>query len=230
MINKRMNWTEFNFNYEFSPSPIPIPLYQQIFLIHFMTYWMCTTITGIIDWFYLDKMHVNWSRYHRAIICSGLNQLLITLPVLYVLDNHINNSIVSIDKWNIYFVNLFLLINLSNGFFYFTHRLLHVGWLFRMIHYKHHEFTEPIGCATLYAHPIEHLFANVLSFVVPILMVGATSNTILFIAFGGTLISIQAHINYPIFPSVNRHLIHHKYFKCNYGFGGYLDKIFHTFR
>ena len=46
--------------------------------------------------------------------------------------------------------------------FYYIHRLGHVPALYKRVHKKHHKFTAPIAPSAEYAHPIEHLLANVL--------------------------------------------------------------------
>ncbi len=79
----------------------------------------------------------------------------------------------------------------------------------------------------------------------------------LFLLVAGTFISVLAHSEYQIIPTLidifylsidkqsrplgsnteeyikniygnNDHLAHHKYFNCNYGFGSYLDKLLGT--
>ncbi len=202
-----------------------------LFLLHFVTYWTVSLLFLIVDWFYLNKSHINWKKYPKAIKVSLLNQLTISLPTIYLFDDLINDSIdLTSNSWFLYGVKIFIILNLSNIFFYISHRLLHTKWFFNKIHYKHHEFIDPIACATLYAHPIEHLFSNVLSFVIPIILVGTTFNTILCLLFAGTVISMIAHIKYKILPITNGHLVHHKLFKYNYGFGDYLDKLFGTYK
>lgn len=42
--------------------------------------------------------------------------------------------------------------------FYWTHRLLHVPWLYSRIHKKHHEYHGTIGFAAEYAHFVKILF------------------------------------------------------------------------
>ena len=42
----------------------------------------------------------------------------------------------------------------------------------------------------------------------------------------GTIVSVLAHVKY-IFLK-NDHLLHHKLYKYNFVFGGYMDKIFGT--
>lgn len=45
--------------------------------------------------------------------------------------------------------------------FYYSHRILHYKFLYK-IHKMHHEYQTPIGISALYCHPIEHVVSNLI--------------------------------------------------------------------
>jgi sterol desaturase/sphingolipid hydroxylase (fatty acid hydroxylase superfamily) len=203
-----------------------------LYIAHMFVYWGFSAIFYIVDLFALDKYHNNWKKYKKAAIDSFCNQLFIGLPTLYLLNDNINNAIIKSENDTFFttLIKIFFIANLSNIFFYILHYLLHFKFLYNLIHYKHHEFIETIAVAAVYAHPIEYLFANVLAFVVPFIMIGTNFPTAFCLISIGTFVTLMAHCNYNLFGIKNAHLIHHKLFLCNYGFGEYLDKMFGTYR
>ena len=72
---------------------------------------------------------------------------------------------------NVLLFGLALLVNETG--FYTVHRLLHMPFLYRTIHKKHHEFIGSMSFAAEYSHPLEDLVAAVLPtvgiFLVPFL-------------------------------------------------------------
>ena len=57
--------------------------------------------------------------------------------------------------------------------FTISHRTIHIPFLYRHIHRKHHEHKITIGLASTYAHPVEFFFGNVLPFAAGSLMLGS---------------------------------------------------------
>lgn len=57
--------------------------------------------------------------------------------------------------------------------FYSTHRLLHTKLFYKRFHKIHHEWTASISIIALYAHPVEHLFVNLLSVFGGVFITGA---------------------------------------------------------
>ena len=58
-------------------------------------------------------------------------------------------------------VHLACCIVVSEILFYAGHCLLHFPWMFAHIHYVHHLWASPIAIASIYAHPVEFLLANI---------------------------------------------------------------------
>ncbi|XP_013413815.1 fatty acid hydroxylase domain-containing protein 2-like [Lingula anatina] len=115
-------------------------------------------------------------------------------------------------------------------FFYYSHRTFHHPRIYRLIHKRHHEWTAPIGIIALYAHPIEHIFSNMLPvFMGPTIMGShmATSYLWLVLALLSTTVS---HCGYhlPFLPSPEAHDFHHFKFTNNFGVLGVLDRLHGT--
>ena len=202
------------------------------FMVHMIIYWSSSGLFYILDCYYMDKDHSNWDKYPVAAKTSLINQMFISFPILYGLRDHIEKAIInsSNDSNMMIGIKLLLIINLANLLFYSFHRILHIKLFYNKIHYRHHEFVEPVAVAALYAHPIEHITANTLSFLLPFILIGSTYNIMLILLGGASLITVLSHTNHNKFlPTFNDHIIHHKLFRYNYGFGGYIDRIFNTY-
>ncbi len=61
---------------------------------------------------------------------------------------------------------------LQDFFFYASHKLLHHPKLYGLIHKQHHEYNRTIGLSSVYTHPIEFIFGNMIPFIIPILLLG----------------------------------------------------------
>jgi len=112
--------------------------------------------------------------------------------------------------------------------FYWTHRLMHQGSLYKWIHKKHHRFTAPTSLAAVYAHPIEFLVGNFAGVALGPALTGCHPSVgvvwYCLTMFGTTL----THSGYGVTSAVHHHDMHHEFFNCNFGVSDLCDTMFST--
>lgn len=126
-------------------------------------------------------------------------------------------------------VSVLIYMALHDTYFYWTHRLMHVPRVYRVMHRVHHQSRPPTPFASFSFHPSEALlgavFLPLVALVVP-LHVGAA----LFILVLMTVCAVMNHSAYEILPpawlksaggrwfiSAAHHDLHHTHVRCNYG-------------
>lgn len=200
------------------------------FLVHLSSFWLCCAYFYRYDKKFIEKSNENKNKYYNAIKTSLINQFFISLPILYVFQNLIKTTREQSESYSYIknICNIFLIANISNLIFYTIHRLFHITYFYKKIHNIHHEFIDPVSPSALYAHPLEHIFANTLPFLCAYLYFGLSYYIMLLLLCAGSFVTTIAHTNHDIKFFGQDHIFHHKYFKINFGFGGYLDKFFNT--
>ena len=126
-------------------------------------------------------------------------------------------------------VSVMIYLALHDTYFYWTHRLMHVPAVFRVMHRVHHQSRPPTPFASFSFHPSEAVlgaaFLPVIALFVP-LHVGAA----LFILVLMTVCAVMNHSAHEILPaswlrgfvgrwfiSAAHHDLHHVHVRCNYG-------------
>ena len=140
-----------------------------------------------------------------------------------------------------FIISLILMILLHDSFFYWSHRLMHVGWLYRRVHKYHHQFHNPTPITTLAAHPVECILQLV--HIPLILLLFPISQTALVIFIGLIVISSAfGHLGHELRPysvfqkPIGKHLFttthhnqHHQDGRSNFGFYfDFWDRIMKT--
>lgn len=188
-----------------------------LFLIHVSFYW-----SAVLFYIYFYKQNTkNWFQVTKQVL---FNQFFFT-PIYIIPYEYYPTPL---STYHIFW-QLPLIIVLTDIIFYTSHRYFHYNkLLYNNIHRKHHEYDPPIAIGALHAHPIEHIFVNLFSTIMPMFIV--RSDMIVSIIW--TIISsvnvVVAHSGtWPNDP----HIAHHRYLKCNYGVGLLLmDKVLGTFK
>jgi methylsterol monooxygenase len=94
------------------------------------------------------------------------NQIFVGIPltfVMYYLMQHRGLAdIRELPTFNRIVLDFAAFLLIEELGFYYSHRLLHHGRIYKFIHKQHHEWTSPIAITALYAHPLEHLASNLL--------------------------------------------------------------------
>jgi len=139
-------------------------------------------------------------------------------------------------------VSFLLAILLHDFYFYWTHRLLHIPFFFRLIHKRHHLSHQPNCFSAFSFHPVE---AFIQAAIIPIVVLLIPIHpTVLYVfIFYGVFVNLLGHSGYEFFPrKFKNHLagaisntpvfhdMHHHFVNSNYGL--YLniwDKIMGTY-
>ncbi|XP_062508812.1 uncharacterized protein LOC134185047 isoform X2 [Corticium candelabrum] len=132
-----------------------------------------------------------------------------------------------LPSWSEVAGHIVICVIVEDALFYWTHRLLHVPFLYRRIHKQHHQFYTPIGMAAEYAHPLEYLLSNSLPFFTGPFLTGCHLLTMWIWLFIRIVESLDGHSGYdfwwvpfryfPFRPGPALHDFHHSHNVGNYG-------------
>lgn len=114
--------------------------------------------------------------------------------------------------------------------FYYVHRALHHPSIYVYIHKMHHKYTAPISFAAEYAHPVEHIIANVLPIALPLTLKGTHFLSLMAFSVFELFQAAADHSGYDFFklPPASIHDLHHEKFRVNYSTLGIMDWIHGT--
>jgi len=121
------------------------------------------------------------------------------------------------------------LIVLHDTYFYWTHRLIHLKWIYPYVHLVHHRSINPTPWAAYAFHPLE---AIVQSGIFPLAVFLFPLHPLSLLVWGiyQIILNVGGHLGFEVFPkgfttgklswwsnTSTHHNMHHRYVNCNYG-------------
>lgn len=162
------------------------------------------------------------------------NQLVMT-PIFSLCFSKVNPKVVQFENiseviW--YPIQYPLMIITFNLIFSFFHIMFHkIRFLYKNVHSVHHRLRTPHPIGSIYAHPIEHIFGNLLSIGVAIWLVSAKFWLASIFIIHTAYETVDGHIQYMNPEICSKHFIHHAKMVYNYDNSPYLiDKIIGSYR
>jgi len=131
--------------------------------------------------------------------------------------------------WPWFVLSIGVMVFIHDAYFYWTHRLMHIPWLYRMLHHTHHRSLSPTPWAA-YAFSTGEAFVQAGQGVVIVLLIPVHREAYGIFMFIQIVFNAFGHCGYEIFPrrflrsrlglflnSVTHHAMHHEKFRANYG-------------
>lgn len=158
--------------------------------------------------------------------------IIIGILFLQILPTHINPDNFIERNYYIMLIKILQTFIISEFTFYFTHRILHIKFIYKHIHYVHHKYEEPNALSTNYSHPLEFIFSTLPTITIGVLITEMSWKLNCYVWLPIiTIKSIFYHSGYKmLFFDPSHHDNHHKMKKYNYSSYKIIDQMFGTYK
>lgn len=213
---------------------------NAVLIVHssqMFTYWAHAALMATIDlngWFENRKVQPSYhpdAATYRSVLLNVLHNQIVVGGAVQLLFTYVGMPWRGVDPaapfpaWTEVLRDLVVFVACEEVGFFYGHRLLHWGPLYRRVHKLHHTFTAPFGWVAIYCHPFEMILSNLIPFYAgPFLMGSHPLTAALWFNFG-IINTINAHCGYwlPGMPNPAQHDWHHERTTECFGLLGVLD-------
>eukprot|EP00762_Andalucia_godoyi_P003106 ANDGO_01007.mRNA.1 Methylsterol monooxygenase 2-2 len=137
----------------------------------------------------------------KALRVLVFNHVFLVFPLIFVsypilVFRNVRFDTLSYPSWTEVCVRLLVYLVVEDLWVYVGHRILHWPRFYVKIHKLHHDFEQPFGMVSSYAHPIEFIFLGTGTFLGPLLLGGDHFTTIWLWALVRQVEAIDVHCGY----------------------------------
>jgi methylsterol monooxygenase len=176
-----MEWIGENFLYLFEHYHPGVVVVMGTFFLHeffyfgvYIPYLIADNIPALRKYkIQMDKENswpAQWNCFWKIAVVHTFTQIPLMILAYYGLDYVGMSRTPPLPTWQSIVLQIPFFYFVEDFWFYWVHRALHWGPLYKYIHKIHHEHAAPFGIAGEYAHPIESLLLGVGTALGPLLM------------------------------------------------------------
>jgi len=235
-------WGYLQANY----SPFELHTWVEM-VVHLSVFWPFCLAYMMVDLFEWPKFlakykiqqdkGVTWNTYKFVFKVALINQFLVAYPFSLVITGFRillgqNTCPTELPAIGTVIRDLVAFVFIEEIGFFYSHYFFHRNkTLYKTVHKFHHRMTSPVAAACIFAHPLEHVVANILPLILgPIIMGSHIVTEWLWLTIA-IINTIHGHSGYEFpnpMPRTSTHDWHHEGFNDNFGSIGLLDWIHGT--
>ncbi|MFF2483893.1 sterol desaturase family protein [Paenibacillus sp. NPDC058071] len=208
-------------------------------VLYFGGAWMGHRLTQLAKGKVIDSRPLKIKQQKREIVFSLISIVmfgLITLFTVYLINHGILHVTWTFNWWKLP-IEIIALFLWNEIHFYLCHRLLHTKWLYKHVHYLHHQSVTPTSYSTYSFHFAEALLLGSVM-TTALILYSFSFLSLLTLPLMSMILNVLGHYNFDLFPErtmrsllsfTRRHSYHHSKNTGNYGFFlPYFDLLFST--